>query len=265
MGAILFLVIGFGSMVLAYVLEGGHLGGLLVMTAGMIVFGGTIGAVGVSFPLQDVRRFPAVLMKAFSEHRANLTQRIAQFIDVAGIVRREGVLALDNYVRTNEEMDRLAKTGLQLVVDGTEPEVVREVLEAYLDSTSERHKSGMAMLESAGGFAPTMGIIGTVMGLVHVLGNLSDPGKLGPSIAVAFIATLYGVASANLLWLPLGAKLKALDKIEMQESRMLVEGVLLIGHGANPRIVAEKLQAFLEPKDLEEFSEKFEVDRGKAA
>jgi chemotaxis protein MotA len=265
MGAILFLIVGFGSLVVAYALEGGHLGALLVGTAAMIVFGGTMGAVGLSFPLQDVKRFPMVFAKAFSEHRANLTQRIAQFIDVAGIVRREGVLALDNYVRTNEELDPLAKTGLQLVVDGTEPEVVREVLDSYLESTAERHKGGIAMLESAGGFAPTMGIIGTVMGLVHVLGNLSDPGKLGPSIAVAFIATLYGVASANLLWLPIGAKLKALDKIETQEARMIVEGVLLIGHGANPRIVAEKLQAFLEPGELEEFTGKFEVDRGKAA
>jgi chemotaxis protein MotA len=265
MGATLFLMFGLASLVVAFVIEGGHLTGLLVLTAAMIVFGGTIGAVGVSFPLQDMKRFPAIFAMAFTEYRVNLTQRIAQFIDVAGIARREGVLALENLIRSNQDLDRLTRTGLQLVVDGTEPEVVRDVLDAYVDSMSERHKGGAAMLEAAGGFAPTMGILGTVMGLVHVLGNLSDPGRLGPAIAVAFIATLYGVASANLLWLPLCSKLKALDKLEIQEARMTVEGVLLICHGANPRIVSEKLQAFLDPDALENFTTNYQVDRGKAA
>jgi chemotaxis protein MotA len=262
MSALVFVILGFASLVVAYILEGGHISALFVYTAAMIVFGGTIGAVGLSFPLQDVMRFPGVLAKAFSEHDSDMVNRIAQFIDIAGIARREGVLALENYMRGKDDLDHLTRTGLTLVVDGTEPETVRGIMEAYLDSRTERHKAGREMLESAGGFAPTMGIIGTVMGLVHVLGNLSNPDTLGPSIAVAFIATLYGVSSANLFWLPLASKLKGLHALEDAETRLVVEGVMLIGHGANPRIVGEKLQTFLEPDELEEFIGKYGDQRG---
>jgi chemotaxis protein MotA len=231
----------------------------------MIVFGGTFGALGLSFPLADIKRLPAVLRVAFSEGHVDLTDRIMKFIDHSAIARREGVLALERIVETDESLDNLTRVGLRLVVDGVEPELVREVMESYVDATAERHKGGAAMLDSAGGFAPTMGIIGTVMGLVHVLGNLSDPGKLGPSIAVAFIATLYGVASANLLWLPLGTKLKNLDKIERHEAMLKVEGVMLIAKGANPRMVEEKLRAFLDPAEMEVFQSVSGETHGKAA
>ena len=265
MGAIAFTLLGFGSLVMAYILEGGHIHALLEMTAALIVFGGTFAAMGLSFPLADVKRLPAVMRIALGEGHHALTDRIMKFIDQSAIARREGVLALERMVETDENMDHLTRVGLRLVVDGVEPELVREVMESYVDATSERHKGGAAMLDSMGGFAPTMGIIGTVMGLVHVLGNLSDPDKLGPSIAVAFIATLYGVASANLLWLPLGTKLKNLDKLEKHDSMLVVEGVLLIAKGANPRMVEEKLQTFLDPKEMAEFRSVSGEDHGKAA
>lgn len=257
MGTVLFLGIGFLSLVLAFVLEGGHLGGLVVGTAAMIVFGGTLGAVGVSFPMSTVKRFPAVFRIAFRNIPSRGLETILYLVDIAGTARRQGVLALESMTTGKESFSPLAAVGLRLVVDGVEPKIVREVMELYLESASERHRAGAAMFDAAGGFAPTMGILGTVMGLVHVLGNLSDPGKLGPAISVAFIATLYGVGSANLFWLPLAAKLKALNEQELQESQMLVEGIALIGEGVSPRIVEEKLQAFLDPQVLANFTSPF--------
>jgi chemotaxis protein MotA len=264
-GTILFLIIGLFSLIIAFALEGGELAGLLVGTAGIIVFGGTIGAVGVSFPWHDVKRFPAVLRMAFRDYHGGPTEVILYFVDVANIARKQGILALENLTKTQEDLNPLTRVGLQLVADGTEPQLIKEILETYVENRSERHRDGFSMLESAGGFAPTMGIIGTVMGLVHVLSNLSDPGKLGPSIAVAFIATLYGVASANLIWLPLGARLKARDKIEALEGTMITEGIMLIAQGVSPRIVEEKLQAYLDPAELQKFTQLWEAPRGEAA
>ncbi|HKI99355.1 MAG TPA: flagellar motor protein [bacterium] len=264
MGTILFLVIGVFSLIIAFVLEGGELGGLLVGTAAMIVFGGTLGAVGVAFPWRDVKRFPSILRKAFTEPPGRATDVILYFVDVANIARKQGILALEGLTKSKEDLNPLTRVGLQLVADGTEPQLIKEILELYVDNRQERHHDGFAMLEAAGGFAPTMGIIGTVMGLVHVLGNLSDPGKLGPSIAVAFIATLYGVSSANLIWLPLGARLKAQAKFEAMQGQMIVEGVMLISQGVSPRIVEEKLQAYLDPEELEKFTELWEAPRAEA-
>ncbi|MBI4083017.1 MAG: MotA/TolQ/ExbB proton channel family protein [Candidatus Lambdaproteobacteria bacterium] len=253
MGAIFFLALGLFSLAGAFVIEGGHLGALFVETAAIIVFGGTAGALGLSFPLGDIKRLAAVFKIALSEGRHDLVADISYFIDVAGVVRREGVLALEGMLDKAAEISHMARTGLQLVADGIEEHFIRETLELYAEQASERHHGGLAMFEQAGGFAPTMGIIGTVMGLVHVLGNLSDPGSLGPAIAVAFIATLYGVASANVFWLPIAAKLKALDKLELHHSRVIIEGVMLIQQGANPKMVEERLKAYLAPTHLAAF------------
>lgn len=253
MSTLLFLTVGFGMMIAAFLLEGGHLTGLMVDTAAMIVFGGTVGAVGVSFPISDVKRFGSVMKVAFAEKPKKLTDSIFFFIDIASLARKEGILALEKIINTEEDLDNMTKAGLQLVADGVEHELIRDILELYVEKRSERHKAGFAMFESAGGFAPTMGIIGTVMGLVHVLSNLSDPGSLGPAIAVAFVATLYGVASANLIWLPIASKLKVLNQIEQNQGQVVVEAILLIEKGVSPKIVEEKLKAFLDPDELEKF------------
>jgi chemotaxis protein MotA len=252
-GAIVFLVSGVFSLVGAFLIEGGHIGALFVGTAAMIVFGGTLAAMGLSFPLGEIKRLGAVFKVALSEGGHDLISDISYFIDVSGVVRREGVLALEGMLDKAEEISHMARTGLQLVADGIEEQFIRQTLELYADQASERHHGGMAMFEAAGGLAPTMGIIGTVMGLVHVLGNLSDPSSLGPAISVAFIATLYGVASANVFWIPIGAKLKALDKMEAHHSRVIIEGVMLIQQGANPKMVEERLKAYLAPVQLDAF------------
>jgi chemotaxis protein MotA len=266
-GTLIFLLVGLLSLIFAFVIEGGHLAGLLVDTAAMIVFGGTLGAVGVSFPWENVRSLPKVIGKSFRGVESKATELILYFVDISNIARKEGILALERVVSEQQDLNALTRTGLRLAVDGTEPQLIKEILHLYIDNRAERHHEGIAMLEAAGGFAPTMGIIGTVMGLVHVLSNLSDPGSLGPAIAVAFIATLYGVGSANLIWLPIAGKLKAYDAAETKEGEMIVEAVLLVAQGVSPRMVEEKLITFLNPKQLETFTSMWEPKEsdGKAA
>jgi chemotaxis protein MotA len=240
------VIIGFAALIVAFVLEGGHVSSLFAPTAAIIVFGGTAGAVGLSFPAEDLKRIPKILKVAFSKRNSDVGNLIEYFKNIAIKTRKEGLLSIEEEISNDDTIDPFIKKGLQLVVDGVEPQTVRSVLEAEAYATFERHKSGIAIFEGAGGFAPTMGIIGTVMGLVHVLGNLSDPDNLGPSIAVAFIATLYGVASANLLWLPIGNKLKALNKQENREKELIIEAILSIQEGLNPNTLVEKLKSFLD-------------------
>lgn len=251
--AVIFLIIGFGSMVVAFTLEGGALGALLAGTAAMIVFGGTIGAVGLAFPAEEIKRIPKILKVFFSPRKIKLADLIFYFKEISFSSRRNGLLSLESEISSDKKVDPFIRKGLQLVVDGVEPESLRSILELEVESGSERHREGAAMFEAAGGFSPTMGIIGTVMGLVQVLSNLNDPASLGPKIAVAFIATLYGVGTANLLWLPIASKLKALDNKEFNEKRLIVEAIMYIQEGVNPNVLSEKLKGFLNKKELLEF------------
>src|SRR5256885_9998291 len=170
-------------------------------------------------------------------------------VSFAGRARREGLLALEDEIAEIE--DAFTRKGLQLVVDGTDPELIREILENEIDGMAARHAQGAAPFEKAGGFAPTIGIIGTVMGLIHVLQNLSSPDTLGPAISGAFIATLYGVASANIVLLPMANKLKLLSHEEQELRTLALEGILAVQAGDNPRVVADKLLAFIPPADRE--------------
>ncbi|MEA4827221.1 MAG: flagellar motor protein [Clostridium sp.] len=254
---VLFLIISFGSMIIAFVLEGGHLAGLLVGTAAMIVFGGTIGAVGVSFPMNTLKRIPGALKVAFKGQKRDQLSLMKYFIEVARKTRQNGLLSLESDLN-DPNMDSFIKTGLQAVVDGSEPETVKSILNLDAEVTSLRHKGSIAVFEAAGGYGPTMGIIGTVMGLVHVLSNLSDPNSLGPKIAVAFIATLYGVSSANLLWLPIASKLKVLNMEELREKELIIEAISCIQAGINPNTIGEKLKGFLDKKQLLQY----EIEKG---
>jgi chemotaxis protein MotA len=246
------VVIGFASLVIAFLGEGGHLGALFQWTAALIVFGGTTGAVMLSFPIDNVARLGKIIGVAFTGKSKDLVELLSYFKELAFKTRKNGLLSMESEISGDSSMNPFIKKGLQMVVDGVEPQAVREILELEADMTSERHKAGAAMFDSAGGFAPTMGIIGTVMGLVHVLGGLanSNPDQLGESIAAAFLATLYGVGSANLLFLPIGARLKNIDKHEQAEKNMIIEAILLIQEGVNPNTLAEKLKGFLNKKEL---------------
>jgi chemotaxis protein MotA len=176
-------------------------------------------------------------------HPTEMIQVLVRFAEKA---RREGLLALEDELASVD--NAFVKKGMQLVIDGTDAELVRSILETELNFIQERHHKGAAILEAAGGYAPTMGIIGTVMGLVNVLGNLSNAESLGPAIATAFIATLYGIGLANLMFLPLAGKLKNRSANEVLVYEVALEGILSVQSGDNPRIVEEKLKAFLAPK-----------------
>jgi chemotaxis protein MotA len=238
------LFLGIGGLLFGGWLEGTSPLKLLMLPAFVIVVGGTFGTLMVSFPLATIIAIPKYIMIAMMDKPHDLTHVVDTFVKLADRARREGLLALEQEAGS---LEPFTKRGVQMVVDGSDPALVREILEADIDSMRERHKPGAAIFEAMGGYSPTMGIIGTVMGLVHVLENLSDPDKLGPLIASAFIATLYGVSFANCLFLPLATKLKGKSGNEAHMKELIVEGVLAVQSGDNPRVVRERLEAYLSP------------------
>ncbi len=240
------LILGLGAMVGTMLIEGGNPLSLLNLPAAVIVFGGSAGALFVAFPLKQIMTLPIVIGQSFQAYKGDPLVLIELFVKLADQARRDGLLSLEEEARKIE--DDFIKKGVMLIVDGVDPSVVHEVMETDTNLVGERHKEGLEMLKALGGFGPTMGIIGTVMGLINVLSHLSDPENLGHSIAVAFIATLYGVAIANILWLPMANKLKQKNQTEIMSREVAIQGVLAVQAGENPRIVREKLESFLAPK-----------------
>src|SRR5437870_7199413 len=222
-------------------LEGGALGSLLQVAAFLIVVGGTLGAVMLQSPLatflQGMRLSRWVFTPPVIDHDGAI-QSIVRWADAA---RKEGVLSLENQVETVS--DDFTRNGLQMLVDGFEPDKIRDALEIEISAYDERQRTAARVWEAAGGYAPTVGIIGAVLGLIHVMENLSDPSKLGGGIATAFVATVYGVGIANLIFLPLANKLKRKLAIERERKTLIAEGVLSIQAGLNPRVLEEKLAA----------------------
>ncbi len=237
------IAIGLTALILGILTEGGQLGAYVGMSAAIIIFGGTIGATVASFPLPVVMNVPRLVIIAFTNQTYEIPMVIKQLVQFSERARREGILCLESELVNVK--DEFLRYGLQLVIDGTDPELVRDTLQTKIAFTAERHHQGAAIFEAAGGYAPTIGIIGTILGLINVLSNLSDPAGLGHAIALAFICTLYGVASANIMWLPIGIKLKQKHKSEQIIKEIMLEGVLCLQSGDNPRIVEQKLKAFL--------------------
>lgn len=240
------LVAGWGAVFLCLIIEGGKIGELVNLAAAVVVFGGTAGATVVSVSMDQLLALPSVVRKAIFRHVSDQAELIKMLVEFARKARREGILALE--ADTANIDNRFLKKGMQLIIDGTPSELVREVLETEIVAMQERHKSGETVFATAGGFAPTFGIIGTVMGLINMLARLNEPGKMGHAIAAAFVATLYGVLVANLVCLPIGAKLKANTSEEVIAYEMILEGVLAIQAGLTPRMIEMKMMAFLPPK-----------------
>ncbi len=237
------LLVGFGAILGGQVLEGGSMHAIMQATAGIIVVGGTLGAVFINYPLSTVMLSVKNLKKAFFNSGSDPRQIIKTLSELAGIARKDGLLALEGRIKGIK--DPFLRKGLQLVVDGTEPKLTREILEIDISYTEEYDLGSTKVFESAGGYAPTIGILGAVMGLIHVMENLADPSKLGSGIAVAFVATVYGVGSANLIWLPLAGKMKVKVREENIVKEMMVEGLIALSEGENQRRVEEKLAGFL--------------------
>jgi chemotaxis protein MotA len=239
------VVVGCLGIAMGATMEGSQIMAVLNPSAMLIVLVGTLGATITGTSFDTVKAIPKLYKKAFSPDVLDLNSRVTELVGYAEQARRDGLLALDEQLAGVE--DPFTKKGLQLVVDGTDPELVADVLEAENDAMRKRHAACAQPFEKAGGYAPTMGIIGTVFGLVHVLGNLSQPATLGPSISAAFIATLLGISSANLFYLPIASRLKQLSAAELHFREMTLEGILAIQAGDNPRVVAEKLTAYVPP------------------
>src|ERR1700722_8628371 len=236
-----------GGILMSAMMGGTSPAAFMDIPALLIIIGGTGGVTLASCGMESMKKVPALYKIVFGPPEIDLNARVKQLVGFAEQARREGLLALDG--QTAEIEDDFTRKGLQLVVDGSDPELVREVLEAEIDGMMARHHEGAAPFEKAGGFAPTMGIIGTVMGLVHVLQNLSAPSTLGPAISSAFIATLMGVSSANVVYLPVANRLKAISAEEVELRMMTVEGILSIQAGDNPRLVSEKLMSYVPPAE----------------
>jgi chemotaxis protein MotA len=217
------------------------------ISALLLIIAGTGGVTLASVGMESMKRIPQLYKLVINSEPPAIQERVELLVSLAEQARREGLLALD--AKVGEIEDDFTKKGLQLVVDGTDPELVREILEAEIDGMTARHHAGALPFEKAGGFAPTIGIIGTVMGLVHVLQNLSAPSTLGPSISSAFIATLMGVGSANVIYLPVANRLKAMSAEEVELRTLTLEGILAVQAGDNPRVVADKLTSYLPPAE----------------
>ncbi len=241
--------VAFGGLFLGATMEGAPIMAVLSPSAMMIVLGGTLGVTIVGTSLDRIKAIPALYKKILSPEVHNLRERVGELVGFAEKARRDGLLALDDELGTVQ--DDFMRRGLQLVVDGTDPEIVADVLDSEVEAMARRHAAGAQPFEKAGGFAPTMGIIGTVFGLVHVLENLDKPATLGPAISAAFIATLLGVGIANVVFLPAANRLKQLSGEEREFRMLTIEGILGIQAGDNPRVLSDKLLTFVPPADRE--------------
>lgn len=225
-------------------LEGGHLSTLMQLTAFLIVMGGTLGAVLVQTPLRDFRAALGRLTWVLFPPAYNRDAVLKKAIDWSKLARREGLLGLEASV--GKEPDPLTQKGLQLLVDGLEPEAIRAVMDVEIDNALAQDVRAAKVYEAMGGYSPTIGIIGAVLGLIDVMNNLSDPAQLGAGIAVAFVATIYGVGFANLFFLPIANKLRAISGDQMQYHEMVVDGIAMIADGDNPQIIQNKLEGYLD-------------------
>ncbi len=237
------LALGIAAILGGQVLEGGHVASLFQPTAFLIVIGGTLGAVMLQSPLTAFVTGIKMARWVFSPPQIEPQQLIEQMVRWSHVARKEGLLALEAQSLT--VTDPFRRRGLQLLVDGVEPERLREVLEGEIDAYAEQMKLAAKVWESAGGYSPTIGILGAVMGLIHVMENLSDPSKLGAGIAVAFVATIYGVGAANLIFLPMAKKLQYNIARLVTLREMFVDGLIGIANGDNPRIIESRMQGYI--------------------
>jgi chemotaxis protein MotA len=237
------VAIAFAAILGGNWLEGGHLDTLANGPAMVIVLGGSIGAVLLQTPIQVFMRAMRMLGMVFMPPRRVLEETISKLVGWSQVARKDGLLGLERAVA--QESDLFVRKGMQLLVDGNEPDEIRHTLEVELDSRERFDLQASRVLEAMGGYSPTIGIIGAVMGLIHVMQNLSDPSKLGSGIATAFVATIYGVGLANLFLLPMANKLKAYVLQESHYRELIIEGLVAISEGENPRQIETRLQGFL--------------------
>ncbi|MDE2365431.1 MAG: flagellar motor protein [Betaproteobacteria bacterium] len=242
-GSVIGIFIALAAIFGGQALEGGHPGSLIQFTSFAIVLGGTLGAVLLQSPLRQFLLGMRMSRWIFVPPLLDADRLVEHISAWSAISRKEGLLALDTRIEGID--DPFIRKGLQLLVDGTEPQILKQVLEVEIETFDDLHRQGARVWEAAGGYAPTIGILGAVMGLIQVMENLSDPTRLGAGIAVAFVATIYGVGLANLAFLPIANKLKTLISRQVLMREMLVDGLVGIARGENPRLITGRLKGYI--------------------
>jgi chemotaxis protein MotA len=240
--SIIGIVFAVGAILGGFSLEGGHVASILQPTAAIIVFGGTCGAAMLQFPGSQLKKAVLGVRDVFLAPKSDLGELIATLVKFAEKARREGIVALE--ADAEQVSDPFLAKALGLAVDGSESRVVRESMEVELTAAEERGEGASKVFEAAGGYSPTVGILGAVLGLIHVMENLADPAKLGAGIAVAFVATVYGVGLANLVLLPISGKLRARHREVIVRYELMVAGIAAIVDGENPRLIEQKLSGY---------------------
>ena len=238
------IVLGFVSVFVGMVLKGAPISSLNNPAAFLIIIGGTFACLFIGFRVDQMKNFPKLIKMTFkAPAMQEKSELLRLFIELSQIARREGILALENKV--SEIQDPFFRTGLGMVIDGMDPDFVSDVLDAELQIMQERHSEARSMFTQAGTYAPTLGVLGAVVGLIAALGKLKDIDKLGHSIAAAFIATLLGIFTGYVLWLPFANKLKIMSEAEIGQKRMIIEGILSLQAGDSPTAIEAKLMVFI--------------------
>ncbi|NNN14253.1 MAG: motility protein A [Acidimicrobiaceae bacterium] len=251
------------AILVSMVMDGGNPAALIAPSSMLLVLLGTVGVSLAGVRLKDISQIIGALKSAMMSKVAAPDESIAEMVKYAEVARKEGVLALE--AATRDIGDPFLKKGIQLAIDGIDGERIRELLESDIDSMKVRHAVGAKFFKDMSGFAPTIGILGTVMGLIHVLANLSNPNSLGPAISAAFTATLWGVLTANVFWLPIENKLKRSSGLEVRTRLLMVDGIMAIQAGGSPRLIEQQLLTYLAPKEREVIMAAKEANKKKAA
>ncbi|QNO16747.1 motility protein A [Alkalicella caledoniensis] len=259
-------IIGLGSGILLFVISirmGGPLGSFYSASSIVIVLGGTISATIVSYPMNQIKQLFKTVKKTMSKTNFSSSEIINNMVSFSEKARREGLLSLEDEIANLD--DSFMQKGVQLVVDGTDPDLVRNILETELSFLEDRHAQGRGIFSTMGSYAPAFGMAGTLIGLIRMLETLDNPETIGPGLAVALLTTFYGTILSNLFFNPMAAKLKVKSSEEILLKEVVIEGLLSIQAGENPRIVEEKLKAFLAPNERESFNKNTEVNENEAA
>ncbi len=239
------LLLALVMMAVSVVMGGGAFASFWDTASVLMVFGGTLGALMMCFSLKSVMNLPRVLIKVFFNRPINQREIVDTMVSLAEVARKEGLLALES--RLQDVKNPFIRMGLQMAVDGARPEVIEDVLKTDIEGVVLRHRDGKGMIDQVGRFGPAFGMIGTLMGLIIMLGNMSDPSMIGSGMAVALITTLYGAVLSNAMFLPFSEKLAAISKNELIGREIILRGVMAIQSGENPRVIEQKLSTFLPP------------------
>ncbi len=243
------IVGGLGAMLVlaaAVVIAGASFASFLDYPSMMVVFGGGIFAVFIAFPLRNMLSIGSVIKVVFINSQASIPELIETIVNLAEVARRDGLLALESQI--DEIQNSFIVLGIQMAVDGTQPEVISDIMRTEMEAVANRHRDGKSLLDMLGKFAPAFGMIGTLMGLIIMLGNMSDPSSIGPAMAVALITTLYGALLANAFAIPFAEKLGFMNKQELLRMEIVIRGIMGIQSGDNPRVIEQKLNSFVPPK-----------------